>query len=222
MHPEIAAFPSARVYGGRALQTDPSMTLRRAWTYEPSKPRARWLHVAGPCQGRQSEAEAEAVLLECSRFIAWAKANPHTGSDGLPDGRPWEVAVLTFYRAQERLLRDRLRQRTRQGHANHVFVVGDPARPACTIKLYTVDRFQGQEADVVLLSIANDHSTVFLESLNRLNVAITRARYLLIVIGNRQAMRQRRAEGTLLHELAHSPLFKTEDHLKERSDANQH
>jgi hypothetical protein len=221
MHPEIAAFPSARVYGGRALQTDPSMFSRRAWGYEPSKPRARWLHISGPCQGRQSKEEADAVLLECSRFIAWAKANPRMGGDGLPDGKPWEIAVLTFYRAQERLLRDRLRQRTGQSHANHLFVIGDPARPACAIKLYTVDRFQGQEADVVLLSIANDHSTVFLESLNRLNVAITRARYLLIVIGNRQAMRQRRAQGTLLHELAQSPLIKTEDHLKERPDANQ-
>ena len=67
---------------------------------------------------------------------------------------------------------------------------------------------------MILLSIANDHSTVFLESLNRLNVAITRARYQLLIIGNRQAMKQRRAEGTLLHELAHSPLIKTEDPLE--------
>lgn len=221
MHPEIAAFPSARVYGGRALQTDPSMLSRRAWAYEPSKPRSRWLHVTGPCQGRQSQDEADAVILECAKFIAWAKANPHMGGAGLPDGKPWEIAVLTFYRAQERLLRDRLRHKTGQGRAHHSFVVGDPARPSCIIKLCTVDRFQGQEADVVLLSIANDHSTVFLESLNRLNVAITRARYLLVVIGNRQAMRQRRAEGTLLYELAQSPLMKTEDHLKERPDANQ-
>lgn len=63
MHPEIAAFPSARVYGGRALQTDPSMLSRRAWAYEPSKPRARWLHVTGPCQGRQSQDEADAVKI---------------------------------------------------------------------------------------------------------------------------------------------------------------
>lgn len=222
MHPEIAAFPSARVYGGRALQTDPSMLPRRAWGYEPSKPRARWLHVTGPCQGRQSEDEADAAILECSKFITWAKANPHTGRDGLPDSKPWEIAVLTFYRAQERLLRDRLRRKSGQSRAHHSFPVRDPKRPVCVIKLCTVDRFQGQEADVVLLSIANDHSTVFLESLNRLNVAITRARYLLVVIGNRQAMRQRRAQGTLLYELAHTPLVVTEDHLKERPDDSQH
>jgi len=214
MHPEIAAFPCERVYGGRALLTDESMEARRQWDFDQGKPRARWMHVSGPCHGRQSKREAEIVLDQCYRFVKWSRANPHLGDDGTPDGRPWEVGVIVFYRAQERLLRDMLRKETRQHHAYSRFWFNDRQNPFCAIRLCTVDRFQGQEADMILLSIANDHSTVFLESLNRLNVAITRARYQLIIVGNRQAMRQPRAKGTLLHELAHSPLIMTEDLLE--------
>ncbi|MEF1301562.1 AAA domain-containing protein, partial [Vibrio owensii] len=54
----------------------------------------------------------------------------------------------------------------------------------------TVDRFQGHEADFVMLSFANNHPTSFLESPNRLNVAITRAKHQLIVYGNRPAMQK--------------------------------
>ena len=48
----------------------------------------------------------------------------------------------------------------------------------------TVDRFQGREADLVLLSMRNTSRVGFLDSPNRLNVAVTRARQQLVVIGN--------------------------------------
>ncbi|MFO0963746.1 MAG: AAA domain-containing protein [Phycisphaerales bacterium] len=217
MHPEIAAFPREHVYGGKALITDPSMELRRKWSYEPAKSRARWLNVTGPCTGRQSRREADAVVAECVKFVAWAASNPRPRGVGAAVSPVWEVAVLSFYRAQERMLRERLRERFRSRQARHLLEISVSNRPVCVIKLCTVDRFQGQEADFVLLSIANDHSTVFLESLNRLNVAITRARYLLTIVGNRRAMQGRRSEGTLLHRLATSPLFRFEDSLQERS-----
>jgi len=48
----------------------------------------------------------------------------------------------------------------------------------------TVDRFQGREADLVLLSMRNTTRVGFLDSRNRLNVAVTRARQQLVVVGN--------------------------------------
>jgi superfamily I DNA and/or RNA helicase len=48
----------------------------------------------------------------------------------------------------------------------------------------TVDRFQGREADMVLLSMRNTRRIGFLNSPNRLNVAVTRARQQLVVIGD--------------------------------------
>jgi superfamily I DNA and/or RNA helicase len=55
----------------------------------------------------------------------------------------------------------------------------------------TVDRFQGREADLVLLSLRNTRRPGHLDSPNRLNVAITRARFMLIVIGNRRYFAER-------------------------------
>ena len=52
----------------------------------------------------------------------------------------------------------------------------------------TVDGFQGQERDVILISLvrANDEGQIgFLRDLRRMNVAITRARMKLIILGNR-------------------------------------
>jgi superfamily I DNA and/or RNA helicase len=51
-----------------------------------------------------------------------------------------------------------------------------------------VDSFQGHEADLVFLSYSNRHPTCFLEAPNRLNVAITRARYMMVHVGDRSAM----------------------------------
>ncbi len=53
------------------------------------------------------------------------------------------------------------------------------------IKLATVDFFQGQEADLVFLSMVNTSTVGFMDSPNRLNVGVTRARYQLVVVGKR-------------------------------------
>ena len=52
------------------------------------------------------------------------------------------------------------------------------------IKLHTVDKFQGQEADVVFLSMVQTNRDGFLDNPNRLNVAITRAKFQLVIIGS--------------------------------------
>lgn len=60
-----------------------------------------------------------------------------------------------------------------------------PLRKQITVN--TVDAFQGQERDVVLVSLvrANDEGQIgFLNDLRRMNVAITRARYKLIILGS--------------------------------------
>ena len=77
-------------------------------------------------------------------------------------------------------------------------------RPHLVIELCTVDRFQGHEADFVLISFANRRSTSFLESPNRLNVALTRARYQRVIIGDRHAMR-RAKEGALRNLAKYEP-----------------
>ena len=58
----------------------------------------------------------------------------------------------------------------------------DPA--PITIVVSTTDRFQGQEADIVFISLRNSSRIGFLDSPNRMNVAITRAREWRVIVGN--------------------------------------
>jgi superfamily I DNA and/or RNA helicase len=87
-------------------------------------------------------------------------------SAGVPEE---EILVVAAYNAQVRCLQDHLPAGARIG---------------------TVDKFQGQEADVVFFSMASSsgedipRGLEFLFSPNRLNVAISRARCLAYVVGN--------------------------------------
>ncbi|MDE0457048.1 MAG: AAA domain-containing protein [Chromatiales bacterium] len=196
MHPEIAQLSHVYVYDSTALQTPEYMATERKWSYSRYDHRTVWRDVRGRFDRRfnRNKDEARSVAGELRHFDEWARANPRD------DGRPWEAAVLTFYRGQEREVRLHLREWTRQDRATRHFARGPKHRPYLLIELCTVDRFQGHEADLVLISFARPHPTSFLESPNRLNVALTRARYQRVVIGHRQAMR--RARGALLKALA--------------------
>jgi superfamily I DNA and/or RNA helicase len=152
--------------------------------------------VRGGFNGRfnSNPSEARVVVDELRAFDEWAARNQRD------DGRPWEAAVLTFYRGQEREMRNHLRRWANQHHAMRHFVRGPRQRPYLSIELCTVDRFQGHEADLVIITFASARPTSFLESPNRLNVALTRARYQRVIVGDRAAMQ--RARGSVLAVLA--------------------
>ena len=110
-------------------------------------------------------------------FIAWArkKGTPTRNAPGL-----WEVACLCFYVKQERALSQMLQEVTQDDRKTRFRVRDAPIEVVCG----TVDRFQGREADLVMLSMRNTERIGFLDSPNRLNVAVTRARQQLVVVGN--------------------------------------
>lgn len=184
MHPEISAFPREHVYHGHALIDPPDMMSRREWPNGGPRrysSRAEWLDVKTRSKGHSRE-EVAVVIEELKAFMAWAARNPR------PDGQLWEAAVLTFYRAQERELRWAMRSLSGERLAMQESVLKHSGVPVVSAHVCTVDRFQGHEADIVFLSVANGWPTSFLESPNRINVAVTRARYQLVVVGNRHEM----------------------------------
>jgi len=86
-----------------------------------------------------------------------------------------DVAIISPYRAQVQYLRQRLKQSAFFKPFRH------------NIAVNTVDGFQGQERDIVFISLvrANDEGQIgFLGDLRRMNVAITRARMKLIIMGD--------------------------------------
>lgn len=80
---------------------------------------------------------------------------------------PERIRVITFYKAQVALIRKQLRL----GGFSDVLVA-------------TVDSSQGCEADIVLISFVRSRTLGFIRDDRRMNVALTRARYQLVCIGN--------------------------------------
>ncbi|EHK9180251.1 AAA family ATPase [Vibrio parahaemolyticus] len=191
MHPDIASFSHNKIYNQTALYTPDQMIEKRLWSYRPDRKRSLWVDVKDGrvTSGNRNPKEAEQLISELVNFDKWAMNNPKK------DGKPWEVAVLSFYRGQERELRARLRRWSKNPRAFRHFSKGGKRSPYIDVQVCTVDKFQGHEADLVLLSFMNSHATSFLESPNRLNVAVTRARYAQVIFGNRNAMK--RASGVL-------------------------
>jgi senataxin len=59
-----------------------------------------------------------------------------------------------------------------------------------SIEVNTVDAFQGREKDFIIISTVRSEGLGFLKDLRRMNVAITRARHFLWVIGNSNCLNQ--------------------------------
>lgn len=180
MHPDVAAFPREVIYEGQALRdanTIQSRDQKLGWDFGPFRARRVWADVDGREQGGVNGDEVRSMKRMLEDFIAWAKKKGRPGR-ALPQA--WEVACLCFYVKQEGAISSMLREVTGDDRKTRFKVVDAPVEIVCG----TVDRFQGREADLVMLSMRNTRRVGFLDSPNRLNVAVTRARQQLVVFGN--------------------------------------
>lgn len=128
----------------------------------------------GESFGRINKAEAELTLLVLEEYFK------KIGKQRVLDER-LDVGIISPYRAQVQYLH---RQIKKKEWAN-------PYRQLISVN--TVDGFQGQERDIILISLvrANDDGQIgFLRDLRRMNVAITRARMKLIILGDASTMTQ--------------------------------
>jgi superfamily I DNA and/or RNA helicase len=86
-----------------------------------------------------------------------------------------KIGIISPYKAQTSVLRELIREEKNLHHANPLLIVD------------TVDGFQGQECDVIYISLvrSNDKNEIgFLKDTRRMNVAMTRARKKLVMIGD--------------------------------------
>ena len=126
----------------------------------------------GESFGRINKAEAELTLLTLESYFQ------KIGKQRILDER-LDVGIISPYRAQVQYLRRLLKKRE----------FFKPYRSLVSVN--TVDGFQGQERDIILISLvrANDEGQIgFLRDLRRMNVAITRARMKLIILGDASTM----------------------------------
>ena len=126
----------------------------------------------GESFGRINKAEAELTLMALEQYFE------KIGKTRVLNER-LDVGVISPYRAQVQYLRSLLKKREYFKPFRHLITVN------------TVDGFQGQERDIILISLvrSNDEGQIgFLRDLRRMNVAITRARMKLIILGDAHTM----------------------------------
>jgi len=174
MHPDVCGFISDAVYEGR-LQAEASTTAQRlvlnAGLHPALKPTGIStvdLDHQGCTQSSEDEATIIGALIEQLLGQSWVDGAGDKATITLND-----IVVVSPFNMQVTLLKKRLPQGARVG---------------------TVDKFQGQEAPVVLVSMATSfggdapRGTEFLFNRNRLNVAISRAKCLAVVIKGRRLL----------------------------------
>ena len=202
MHPEISRLVRDDVYSGMALRDLPDMTARREWAYKRYSSRAMFIDpthaVSTSRQAGRPVSEKEWIgfetriaEVELEAFIRWSNQfEPNVNRS---------VSVICFLNESKHRLRRMVGQLSSSPLNNGRGALG--INDQIEIRVDTVDSFQGRESDMVILCIGKNYINSFNGALNRCNVAVTRARYQLVIIGNREVF-ARRKKGTLLSKLA--------------------
>ena len=178
MHPQISEYPRKSFYSLTAIGTkvntasvetlllDNPDLAKRHWKLSSYYGfRSIWWDVpSGKETGEENPIEAYVIANECIRMLEKAPSI--------------SIAVICFHKHQRRLIRKALNE------------LGDESLSAAVDKIetLTVDSCQGREADVVFVSFSLPQGSMFMRDPNRLNVAITRARHQLVLVGNHDGM----------------------------------
>lgn len=91
------------------------------------------------------------------------------------------VGILSFYKAQEYMIKLHLNKLLAKYNKQ---IFGFVQVGNVDLEIYTVDKFQGKESDITILSLTRNKGLGFMNVPNRVNVAMTRARYYRIVVGD--------------------------------------
>lgn len=198
MHPMIVAYPSSRYYAGQLITDTQTLSLQNAfhqpYHHDPSQrftPFAfhnlEYAYEENEGTSIRNVLEARYVLLLVQELITrYPNMNHHIG-------------IIVPYRAQRRYLQQLFRSQ-----------FGKQGMKGCQdLEIATVDGFQGREKDIIIFScvrasmvrsssqnnsasnevtMTGNYSIGFLKEWQRLNVAITRARYALWIVGHQQTL----------------------------------
>lgn len=165
MHPDVCSFISGQVYEGRLASHSDTARQLVSGTNCPSSG-AFWVSV--PHEGNAQISLEEVTAIEAAVLDLLTGSWTDKGGINRPM-RKSDIIVVAPYNAQVNALRDAMPDGIRVG---------------------TVDKFQGQEAPVCLVSMTassadeTSRGIEFLLSLNRINVAVSRAKGVALVFGS--------------------------------------
>lgn len=186
----IMQFPNREFYGGK-LESAPEVKYRGILDWDTA---VEWIDSQEPASSEMEEnGLLEEALITGEMNDGLSRVNPaeaaltletlqryfeKIGKERILEERV-DVGIISPYKGQIRLLRQLLK-RDRYWR---------PFRSLITVN--TVDGFQGQERDVIVISLVRSNAEGnigFLRDLRRMNVAITRARMKLILLGDRSTL----------------------------------
>ena len=176
MHPGIREFPSEEFYDGR-LQDSTSVLGR---SQEPYQDPASGLgtYRIFDAHGLEERTVSNSVInhFEAILVVCLYKKIDKCLRDGTGETAEGKVSVVTPYKEQVKLIRK----------AFTLLCGGEGAAARLGVQINTIDGYQGQESDIIVFSTVRgsaDGGIGFLSDVRRLNVAITRARKALYVVG---------------------------------------
>ncbi len=197
MHAAIMQFSSQEFYNGE-LTAPPDVSAhllcdlpdvqRVPLTESPID----FIDTAGASYSEELEPDGESRRNPEEAALVVRKVSALIGAGLLPD----QIAVISPYAAQVRLLREKLAA----------------ASDADGVEVDTVDGFQGREQEVVIISLVRSNNSGeigFLGDTRRMNVALTRARRKLIVIGDSATIGGHPFYGRLLEYFEHTSSYHT-------------
>ncbi|BES94730.1 nonsense-mediated mRNA decay protein 1 [Nesidiocoris tenuis] len=172
MHPELSRFPSNFFYEG-SLQNGVCAEERKLTKIEfpwPVQEKPMLFYVT---QGQEEIAGSGTSYLNRTEAANVEKMTTRFLRAGV---KPEQIGVITPYEGQRAYLVQYMQY---QGAL--------PAKLYQEIEVASVDAFQGREKDLIIMSCvrSNEHQGIgFLNDPRRLNVALTRAKYGIIIVGN--------------------------------------
>ncbi|MBW4602343.1 MAG: AAA family ATPase [Calothrix sp. FI2-JRJ7] len=199
MHPTIGQFVSKCFYAESPLNSSfVTFESRINYTGEYNQKPVAWLDVPARAGGEilagnrswQRSAEVERIMTELRCILPRIEEKYPNFDPSKPAGM---VGVIAFYSAQEEAIKEAIAD-LRDGLPEHL---------RRRVRVGTVDAFQGREYDVVFLSTVRSNQDESVERRlgftalpNRLCVAFSRARCVLIGVGNSACVAGLRADGT--------------------------
>ena len=181
MDPIILRFPNQQFYGGRIKNGENvhhrEPPVENPFLFHDTDGKGQETKVGLSWQNQYEVSVINDILRSDVDIIRLIQ----TGIDG-----ETKVIVITPYKSQMTLLQEKVQ-----------LPPGSKAR----IIVNTVDAFQGQEGDVVIVSTVRTNKPGFVDNPERLNVALTRAKRVLRVVGEHRFF-QKLEEGSTLRTLA--------------------
>ena len=229
MHPVIAEFISQQFYGGSYKSAD-GMADNRTLKFSrftkpmyfidtseaPDHEETPIKDANGNSGGYYNTCEANIIGLITVELILEITKNSYTMHRKRPEDNPliksedksFDIGIITAYKGQKKKIRDAIRQALREKSHMEEAEVNDLVEK---ISVDTLDSFQGRDNQIILYSFVRSNKKRrigFLNEVRRLNVMMTRAKSLLIMVGDSATLAESKAN------TVHEPEKRASDYYK--------